>query len=109
MEITLNTPFNPGDADKGKTYNKLRIAYTSIDPLLKNIQLTIEVGSYVDELWRTGVLGRKNLLVGEEDDPSYSELLELPTLSEETFGEALERVLYGYVQTKFPEYAGTVE
>lgn len=109
MEITLNTPFNPGDVDKGKTYNKLRIAYVSIDPLLKTLQLTVEVGCYVDEAWRIGVLGRKNLLVGEGDSPSYSELMTLPTLSEETFGAALIRVLYGYVQTKFPEYAGTVE
>ena len=108
MEITLTTSFNPGDADKGKTYDKLRIAYISIDPILKTVQLTLEVGSYDDEVWQPGVIGRQNLLIEESDTPSYSDLLELATLSEETFGEVLNRVLYGYIQTKFPEYAGTV-
>lgn len=108
MEVTLTTPFNPGDVDKGKSYDKLRIVYISIDPQLKTVQLTIEAGCYVNAEWHRSVLGRSNVVVGDEDDPSYTDIMGLVALEEETAEELINRVMYGYLQTKFPEYAGTI-
>jgi hypothetical protein len=108
MDITLTTPIDPGSMDPGQTYNKVRIVFISIDPLLPCITLTLEVGCYLEGSWRRGLPLRRNVVVDASSTPSYEAIKALPTLDGELFEDAMLRSLYSAVQSVVPEYAGTV-
>jgi len=108
MEITLSTAFNPGDLDSGKQYNKARIVSVSVDPLILQATIVVELGSYEDGVWRRGGVKKKVLTLSETSNPTFATMMSAPSLESEPFDPHLARMVFSAVQTAWPELAGTV-
>jgi hypothetical protein len=108
MEIILTTPIEPGTLDPGTTYDRVRILNFSVDPLVRRIHVTMELGRRVDGEWRKGVLRPKTVEITDSSAPLYSEVFDSPLLPDSRFGPELARVACIAIQTAVPEFAGAI-
>jgi hypothetical protein len=69
MPILLNTPFNPGDNDPGKTYPRCMITGVEMDYNANSIILRIEFGDMVGGRWVSGFSARRILSFGRDEMP----------------------------------------
>jgi hypothetical protein len=94
MIINLSTPFNPGDHDPGKTYNKAKVQNILIDMMARKIDFTVTFGSVVDGEWVPGT-GTKRLTLtirNQQGSPAFTTLMDQLTLDGETLGAAMKRL-----------------
>jgi hypothetical protein len=64
MPIELTTPFNPGDADEGKSYTHVKIVKFSADLSNNLLTATVRYGYFNEEVWVDGVHIRGATLLG---------------------------------------------
>lgn len=132
MSVTLNTSFDPGSFDPGKTYDKIKVISFTLDLYRLSISVTVGRG-YVDGsdwVWARGSAGE--LLTtehtiqdipeipdsldgngnsipgtGSPADLQFSILVSKMGNSTKTIYDRAAEELYAWVIANLPEYAGT--
>lgn len=55
MHVLLTTPYNPGDADPGVTYARVRVTTVVIDRVAWTTRIEYQWGNYSAPTWTAGV------------------------------------------------------
>jgi hypothetical protein len=96
MPIQLTTPFNPGDFDTVQ-YSKLKIMTFTVMLRESWMELIVEYGNIVDNVWVPGKKTVPAILITGSD---YTALIQDTPNEGETVYEAVQRCLYQYILDK---------
>lgn len=107
MPILLTTAYNPGDADPGKTYPRVKIISFSLVPDDKYLDMQLEYGDVSEGNWVPGVAKR----IGKQITGAAFDSLaggSLPLDANELIYDGASRTLYQWLLDN-NIFAGTIE
>ena len=110
MEILLTTPYDPGDADPGQTYARLKLREVRHLVSGKEIRCSCEYGNIVDSAWVPGVASEIMWHSIHNDDTTqhYDNLVSQSVVAGELVWTAPQKRVYQWLLDQ-SVYAGTID